>query len=154
MKAMTRTSHERSALVRFQELADARGLRHVSGQHALNRVGINGNVYYQHGDLRVDLPDLTLIVEVESSGGGTTNLVKYWECYETGRLTKPMRLLHIFRQLSANDYEAHMVVWRFLCEKMHAALGDKFQGVCLTYRHGVDASLEPALATFSAWIAE
>lgn len=148
---MVRVSHEAFALTHFRELAEAHGLTVSSGQHSANRIVINGGVYYQFGDLRVELPDRTLIVEVESSGG-TTNLAKYWECYESGRLKKPMKLLHIFRQKSANDYESHMVVWRFLCGKMHAALGDRFEGRWLTYQDGSQPSLEPAFSVFSEWL--
>lgn len=150
---MARVSHEAFALARFREIAESHGLATSSGQHASNRIAINGGVYYQFGDLRVELPDRTVIVEVESSGG-TTNLAKYWECYETGRLKKPMKLLHIFRQKSANDYESHIVVWRFLCGKMHAALGNSFEGRCLTYLDGSQSSLEPAFSAFSDWLSE
>lgn len=150
---MTRTSHEAFALTRFREIAQSHGFAVQSGQHSANRIGIDGNVYYQFGDLRVELPSVTVIVEVESSGG-TTNLAKYWECYESGRIAKPMRLLHIFRQKSLNDYESHMVVWRFLCKKMHAALGSNFEGQWLTYQDGSQASLEPAFTVFTRWLAE
>jgi hypothetical protein len=150
---MTRVSHEAFALARFQEIAGLHGHSVQSGQNSSNRIPINGAVYYQFGDLRVELPHVTIIVEVESSGG-TTNLAKYWECYEFGRLTKPMKLLHIFRQKSVNDYESHMVIWRFLSNKMHAALGRRFEGRWLTYQDGSQASLEPAFAIFAGWLAE
>src|SRR5688572_23539047 len=84
---MARVSHEAFALTRFRQLAEAHGFAASFGQHAANRIPINGGVYYQFGDLRVELPDCTLIVEVESSGG-VTNLAKYWECCESGRLKK------------------------------------------------------------------
>lgn len=150
---MTRISHETFALLRFRELAETHGFATSSGQNAANRIPINGGVYYQFGDLRVELPDRTLIVEVESSGG-VTNLAKYWECYESGRLEKPLKLLHIFRQLSINDYESHMVVWRFLCGKMQAALGERFEGHWLTYQNGSQSSLDPAFAIFSGWLSD
>jgi hypothetical protein len=149
----SRISHESAALARFRELAEARGLPTSCGQGSSNRILISGGVYYQFGDLRVETNDRTVIVEVESSGG-ITNLAKYWECFESGRLTKPMRLLHLFRQKSVNDYESHMVVWRFLCGKMQDALGPRFDGRWLTYRDGSLASLEPAYAIFSSWLSE
>jgi hypothetical protein len=148
---MARVSHETFALLRFRELAESRGYKVLNGQSADNRIAINGGVYYQFGDLRIELPDRTIIVEVESSGG-VTNLAKYWECYESGRLTKPMCLLHIFRQKSRNDYESHMVVWRFLCTKMHSALGNSFVGEWVTYQDGSQHSLEPAFTIFSRWL--
>ena len=149
---MSRISHENLALARFRELAEANGFKVFSGQGAGNRIVIDGGVYYQFGDLRVELPDCTLIIEVESSGG-VTNLAKYWECYEFGRLVKPLKLLHLFRQISANDYKSHMVAWRFLCDRMHAELGDRFEGHLLTYQDGQQSSLEPALSIFADWLA-
>ena len=150
---MARVSHEEFALTRFREIAESHGVSVSSGQNSANRIAINGGVYFQFGDLRVELPDRTLIIEVESSGG-TTNLAKYWECFESGRLKKPMKLLHIFRQKSVNDYESHMVVWRFLCNKMHAELGDRFEGRWLTYQDGSQSSLEPAFSIFSGWLSK
>ena len=149
-----RINHEVTALTPFREAAVSYGISFHSGQNAANRISITQGIYYQFGDLRAELPHLTIIVEVESSGGGATNLTKYWECYETGRLTKPIKLLHIFQQKSINDYESHMVVWRFLCKKMHAALGNRFEGVCLTYRNGCPASLDQALNVFKSWLIE
>lgn len=148
---MERTSHEAFVLKSFRELAEALGHEPVGGQSASNRIPITGGVYFQFGDLRVVLPQQTLIIEVESSGG-VTNLAKYWECYGSGRLTKPVKLLHIFGQKSLNDYESHMVVWRFLCNKMQVALGGKFEGHCVTYQHGSQQSLETALSIFSRWL--
>jgi hypothetical protein len=145
-------SHESEALARFQAIATSYGHEHFSGQGLKNRIIIAGNVYHQFGDLRVDLPWCTLIVEVESSGNGTTNLVKYRESFESGRLKKPMKLLHIFRQVSANDYQAHMVVWRFLFPKIQASLGEKFEGHLLTYRDGIPSSLDSALSLFEDWL--
>jgi hypothetical protein len=153
MIGMPRISHETFALKRFREIAQSQGLAVQSGQHSSNRIAIDGNVYYQFGDLRVELPQVTVIVEVESSGG-TTNLAKYWECYESGRLVKPMKLLHLFRQKSINDYESHMVVWRFLCEKMHDALGMRFEGRWLTYQDSSQSSLDQALIIYADWLGE
>ncbi|MDT8386768.1 MAG: hypothetical protein RQ736_04600 [Thiogranum sp.] len=148
---MTRISHEFIALKKFIDIARIHGHESESSQGAMNRIPIAGNVYYQFGDLRVELPDFTIIVEVESSGG-ITNLAKYWECLDTGRLTKPVKLLHVYRQVSANDYKSHMEVWKFLCNKMHAAIPDKFEGKIATYEAGNIDSIDSACEIFKEWL--
>lgn len=148
---MTRESHEAFALGMFKDLVSSMGHQLYSGQGRGNRIEIETNVYYQFGDLRVELPNCTLIVEVESSGG-VTNLAKYWEILESQRIKKPIKLLHIFRQKSSSDYESHMVVWHFLCRKMHEALGPHFEGHLITYQHGSQQSLQGAVSIFKKWI--
>ena len=151
LKTMPRESHEAFALALFKNLAISRGHQIYFGQGGENRIPIQTNVYYQFGDLRIELPNCTVIVEVESSGG-VTNLAKYWESFVSKRLHKPIKLLHIFRQKSASDYESHMVVWRFLCGKMHEALGPNFEGRWITYQHGSQESLQEALSIFEKWV--
>lgn len=148
---MSRTSHEALALEKFREIARANGMDCESSQGARNRIAIAGAVYYQFGDLRVELPDKIIIIEVESSGG-ITNLAKYWECFDSGRLTKPLKLLHIYRQVSANDYKSHMVVWEFLCRKMQESMPEKFEGRLATYQAGNLDSLNPACEIFNRWL--
>ena len=76
--------------------------------------GLTGQQRFQFGDLRVNLEDRIVIVEVESSGG-LTNLVKYWPLAK-GK-TLPILLLHIFAQKSAHDYRSHLHLWDFTwCE--------------------------------------
>ena len=143
-------SHESIALERFEQVARDLRLPFVRGQGRDNRIPIperGVSVYYQRGDLRVELPAVTVVVEVESSGG-VTNLAKYWECFESGRLTKPIRLLHLFRQKSANDYASHIVVWEFLAAKMARELGDRFNGRLMLYRDADKAGLDEALKMF------
>lgn len=140
-------SHERIALEGFEQAAMALGFTPTRGQGIGNRIPINGAVYYQHGDLRVELPDATVIVEVESSGG-VTNLAKYWECFEAGRLAKPIRLLHLFRRKSPNDYASHLQVWRFLATKMTQALGDRFTAQLMPYSDGNATDLAKAVEEF------
>jgi hypothetical protein len=151
---MIRSNHETLALERFRTRAQSRQFECFSTQRSANRIRISGNVYYQFGDLRVALPEADVIVEVESAGGGTTNLAKYWECFEQGRTTRPIRLLHLFRQQSPNDYEAHMIVWRFLCSKMQTELGGRFEGMCFTYRSNDASTLDPALDVFDRWLSQ
>lgn len=152
---MNRQNHESMALERFRAIALARSHEPFQTQRAGNRIPISGNVYYQFGDLRVELPEFTLLVEVESSGGGTTNLAKYWECYSNQRLPKPMKpikLIHLFRHVSPNDYEAHMMVWRFISEKMHLELPSLFEAKLFKYDTRFPASLDPAVNQFESWL--
>lgn len=143
---------EAELLRTFIEAVQRRGLAHFLGQGAGNQIPIKPpRVYFQFGDLRVDLPQCILLVEVESSGG-VTNLAKYWEIIETCRINKPVRLLHLFRQKSINDYEAHLVIWRFLSEKMKVALGPRFDCALHVYRDGEPASIAPAMSTFEQWL--
>lgn len=148
---MSRTSHEANALAGFRTLAAKRGINAFGTQGSDNRIALEPNVYYQFGDLRIEVGGRFLIVEVESAGG-VTNLAKYWECYETGRITKPMKLLHLFRQKSKNDYRSHIVVWDFLATKMREALGDRFEGKWLTYTG--PAELRKAMTIFELWLDE
>ena len=74
-----------------------------------------GQQRYQFGDLRVVLEDRVVAVEVES-GGGLTNLVKYWPLAE--HTTLPLLLIHAFGQGSANDYLSHLLLWDFTWAKM------------------------------------
>ena len=148
---MPRESHEAFALALFRDMAVSFGHQTFAGQGSGNRIPIELNVYYQFGDLRVELPKCTVLVEIESAGG-VTNLAKYWECIDSNRLPKPVKLLHVFRKTSASDYESHMVLWRFLCGKMQAALGPNFEGRCVTYQHGSSESLEEAVSIFRSWL--
>jgi hypothetical protein len=154
MEPVTRQKIEAELLRTFIEVVQRRGLTHTMGQGANNQVPIKPpRVYFQFGDLRVELPSCTLLVEVESSGG-VTNLVKYWEIIETCRVDKPVRLLHLYRQKSINDYEAHLVIWRFLSEKMKEALGSRFACALHVYKDGDPSSSSPAVATFEQWLDE
>lgn len=150
---MIRQRTEAAALAPFKAIAEELGHEYCSGQSGGNRLPIQRNVYFQFGDLRVDLPGHTVVVEVESAGG-VTNLVKYWECIESKRNEKPIKLLHVFLQKSVNDYEAHLLVWRFLWAKMHESLGPKLEAQCLRARGTSEAHLAPALAVFRGWLQE
>lgn len=57
-----RQSHETHALERFHERARASSCERFHTQGSSNRIPIKGNVYYQFGDLRVELPELTIVV--------------------------------------------------------------------------------------------
>ncbi len=148
---MIRQKTEAIALAPFKELAAQLGLPYETGQGRANRLHIEGNVYFQFGDLRVELPQCTVVVEVESAGG-VTNLAKYWECLESRRVEKPIKLLHVFLQKSANDYEAHLVVWRFLADRMKLALGSQWDAQCVTSRGTSEENLDSALRLFRDWL--
>lgn len=94
------------------------------GQVATNRFdpGFNlaANQWLQFGDLRVELEDRTVIIEIESAGG-VTNLAKYWPLARHS--PKPIFLLHVYGQSSQSDYIAHLKLWDFLWERMHRDLG-------------------------------
>jgi len=78
-----------------------------------------GQQRFQFGDLRVVQDDRIIVVEVES-GGGLTNLVKYWPLAISS--PTPILLLHAFGQGSANDYISHLKLWDFVWEKMRTEL--------------------------------
>jgi len=148
---MNRRKTEALALAPFKALAETLGFEYISGQGGSNRLAIQKSVYFQFGDLRVELPRCTVVVEVESAGG-VTNLAKYWECFESRRVEKPIKLLHIFLQKSANDYEAHMLVWRFLASQMEQRLSSQWELHCATCRETSEAGLESALGVFRGWL--
>lgn len=148
---MIRQRTEALALAPFKAIAEELGYDYYTGQNGGNRLAIQRNVYFQFGDLRIELPSHTVVVEVESAGG-VTNLVKYWESVESRRNEKPIKLLHVFLQKSVNDYEAHLLVWRFLWTKMQGALGAKMEARCLCARGTSEANLASALAVFRGWL--
>lgn len=150
---MTRQKTEALALAPFKAVAERLGLAYSFGQGGGNRLPIQPNVYFQFGDLRVELPHCTVVVEVESAGG-VTNLVKYWESLETRRVEKPIKLLHVFLQKSVNDYEAHIIVWRFLAAQMQRSLGSQWEAHCAKSRGTSEESLAPALTQFQRWLEE
>jgi len=131
----------------FKWLANELGLPYKSGQGGANRISISKSAYFQFGDLHVDLPDRIVVVEVESAGG-VTNLAKYWEALASGRIAKPLKLLHVFLQKSANDYEAHLLVWRFLQEQMSVRLGRRWEALCATTTGTSHEELQIAVEQF------
>lgn len=146
-----RQKTEALALAPFKAVLDGLGLPHFTGQLAPNRLLIQPNVYFQFGDLRVELPTHTVVVEVESAGG-VTNLAKYWEAVVTGRVSKPVKLLHVFLRKSENDYEAHMIIWRFLATQMERSLSSRWEARCVSARSASAEGLAPALEVFRGWL--
>lgn len=129
-----RENLEQQALERFEEVARKHGCHVFKGQGGNQRIPVDGNTYFQFGDLRVDTGTLHVVIEVESAGG-VTNLVKYWYCLENRLdiIKKPVILFHLFRQSSKADYASHLSLWRFLWSKMKEALGDRMEAICYPY---------------------
>lgn len=107
--------------------------------------GLVGQQRFQFGDLRADLPDRTIVVEVES-GGGLTNLVKYWPL--AAAVEKPILLLHAFGQGSLNDYVSHLRLWDHTWNKMKAELwvidNTRLFACRFQYTHAADDRLRTA----------
>jgi hypothetical protein len=122
----TRVSHEALILAKLREaLTDLPGVTYASGMGAANRFPLEGwslvgSQQFQFGDLRIETPSTTIVVEAES-GGGVTNLAKYWP-YLEARPAKRFVLAHLFQVLSTNDYISHIRLWEYLVERMRADL--------------------------------
>jgi hypothetical protein len=126
---------------------------------AANRMPIPGwelapTQLFQYGDLRLEGPDSTVVIEVESAGG-VTNLVKYWPLLASKPLEKRFVLAHVFRLQSAGDYIAHRQLWSYLVEQMRSGLAterglrypDDWQAEAFTYpSNSIDVSEVAAFA--------
>ena len=83
-----------------------------------------------------------MVVEVES-GGGLTNLVKYWPL--AAERSKPLLLVHVFALQSDGDYLSHRLLWEFLYSRM---AGPGFHAWLFTYRHDTNEPIVAPLAQF------
>jgi len=122
MKAK-RANIEQEMLREFIKIAEKHRYKPVSGQGIDNRIMLEGNLYFQFGDLRVDTSSSHVVIEVETAGG-VTNLVKYWYCFKRGIISKPIVLLHIFNTSSESDYGSHLLLWDYLWSRMNNDLGN------------------------------
>jgi hypothetical protein len=117
-----RVSHERLALDRVAAaLTSVAHATVMTGQAKENRFDVPGWYLsplrqFQFGDLRIETPRCTLVVEAESAGG-VTNLAKYWPLLRA-RPAKRFVLAHLFRVGSESDYIAHRKLWDFLVARM------------------------------------
>jgi hypothetical protein len=127
-----RVSFERQAvdrlLVALEGIPDTVVFR---GMGPANRLAITGwdlpeARHFQFGDLRVEGPSSTVVVEIESAGG-VTNLVKYWPLLAAGRPAKRFVMVHLFRVTSANDYASHHRLWEYLVDRMREDLAGRCQ---------------------------
>jgi hypothetical protein len=143
---VTRSSHERQALIPFEEALTRLGLRGYSTQCLDNRIVLDSG-YFQFGDLRVDTETKHIIVEVDH--GGVTNLVKYWQCLENGLIRNPIVLIHLYRQNTNGDYASHIALWEFLNSHMQSALRGRFTAHLFTYHPAkIRENLADAVALF------
>ena len=149
---MRRQSYEKAALEPFRKAAARFNLTANSGQAKDNRITLEGNVYYQFGDLRVCRDDCNVIVEVESAGG-VTNIAKYWYCLQNQLIDGPVFLIHLYRQTSPSDYYSHLALWRFLADKTSLSFPNSFQAWLYTYREdSIEADLVEPLRKFAELI--
>lgn len=125
-----RISHERAAI---EQLREAIGNRvpsePSSGMGALNRIAPNSwelkvMQRFQFGDLRYESDRVRVLVEVES-GGGLTNLVKYWPMLGAELSDKRFVLAHLFKVSSESDYIAHLRLWDYVVDRMRRELGPR-----------------------------
>jgi hypothetical protein len=157
MATPSRISHERLLLdVLSESLNDLPDAEIYSGLKPENRFGLAGWELaliqrFQFGDLRVELPQCTVVIEVESAGG-VGNLVKYWPLLAEASLSKRFVLVHIFRLASQGDYVAHRRLWAFLVERMREDLAtsgcrwpEHWEARAFTYRNPSESELRPAL---------
>lgn len=152
LERRTRVSYEGQLLARIRDVvAGLPGVSLSTGQGAANRFDIPGwdlppLQRFQYGDLRIETPTRTVVVEAESAGG-LTNLIKYWPALASGPPAKPLILVHVFRLASAGDYIAHRRLWEFAVARIREQLatqhqiqwGDHWEAILLTYRTEVDA---------------
>jgi len=124
-----RVSHETELITELQRSIADLHVPVFSGQGAKNKFDVLGwelplSRQFQNGDLRIEAPTTTVIVEAES-GGGVTNLVKYWPLLRSG------------------DYIAHRKLWSFLVDRMAEDLTsnsvgrpERWDAQLATYRKG------------------
>ena len=142
-----RVSHETELITELQRSIADLHVPVFSGQGAKNKFDVLGwelplSRQFQNGDLRIEAPTTTVIVEAES-GGGVTNLVKYWPLLRSGALTKRLVILHFYMLSSPADYIAHRKLWSFLVDRMAEDLTsnsvgrpERWDAQLATYRKG------------------
>lgn len=152
----TRVSHEALILAKLRDaLSDLPGVTYAGGMGSANRFPLEawqliGSQRFQFGDLRIETPSTTIVVEAESAGG-ITNLAKYWPFLEA-RPSKRFVLAHLFQVLSANDYVSHLRLWDYITERMRDDLaarcgvlwGEHWEAKSFRYGPQLDATAEVA----------
>ncbi|MCL4426649.1 MAG: hypothetical protein M1553_14695 [Firmicutes bacterium] len=122
-----RLSHERRVIEELiTGLGGLAGGQIHTGQSLENRFDVQGwnlspHQRFQYGDLRVEHPAVRVVVEIES-GGGVTNLVKYWPLLTEKRDPKHLLIVHVYRLSSKSDYIAHRRLWDYLIDRMREDL--------------------------------
>lgn len=152
---MNRRNYELEILEIFKNLVNKYNYNYFSGQKTENIIPIKGLVNYQFGDFRVETKKYHLILELES-GGGVTNLTKYWyflkdrQIIKKGIINKKIILFHIYRQVSANDYLSHLLLWDFLWEKMESEIQTKM--IAKRYTYKILDDLKPVIKDFEYYL--
>jgi len=70
----------------------------------------------QFGDFRIETPDKTIVIEIESAGG-IDNFLKYWPYLSGQTQTRPEKdfvLIHIY----GSSYPTHKALWWFFRGRM------------------------------------
>jgi hypothetical protein len=128
--AQTRTSFEAQAIASLRDaIGDRVSVEPVSGMGGLNRVApesweLKVMQRFQFGDLRYETNKVRVIVEVES-GGGLTNLVKYWPMLGEELKDRRFVFAHLFMVSSEFDYIAHRRLWEYVVERMRGELDQR-----------------------------
>lgn len=147
-----RVSWEAQAIAQLREAIGNRvDTEPSSGMGSLNRVApdsweLTVMQRFQYGDLRYETQRTRVIVEVES-GGGLTNLVKYWPMLGAELGDRRFVLAHLFRVSSESDYIAHRRLWEYVVERMQRDLdhrgchwGSDWHARIFTYGHATAAT--------------
>jgi hypothetical protein len=144
-----RISYERLAVdAATAELATIPGVEIHRGQGGSNRFAVPGwststGQAFQFGDLRIETPTATVVVEYESAAG-LTNLIKYWPLLASeSRLAKKFVIVHVFQIGGPGDYLSHRLLWEFMAERMTVDLSMRglqrslhWEARLFTYRRG------------------
>ena len=143
-----RASHEGALLALLRNVVSDLDVECITGQGGANRFGIegwglSGLQQFQFGDLRIELPTSTVLVEAESAGG-VGNLIKYWPLLRSRSLTKRLVLIHVYMLGSEGDFIAHRKLWSFVVDRMTVDLQavdvrrpDQWDPHLFTYLKGV-----------------
>lgn len=96
---------------------------------------LNALQQFKFGDLRVELEDRTIIVQIQR---GLIHFAKFWPVID--ELTKPLAFIHLYGVSTENDYISHRLLWEFLRERMS---GPRFVAWLFTYdKRGRSAPLQ------------
>jgi hypothetical protein len=157
-----RVSWERDAIDELRAALGSRvSIEPTHGMSGSNRVApgdwrLKVLQQFQFGDLRYETDNTRIVVEVES-GGGLTNLVKYWPMLGRELGDKRFVLTHLFRVVSESDYIAHRKLWDFLIERMREegqvrgySWPDDWEARLFTYGHASASTGMAAAADFIA----
>lgn len=154
MEKNTRENYETKAIELFKSIIIKHKHNFYTGLGANNRITLKGLNFFQFGDLRVDIGSKYLVIEFES-GGGVTNLAKYWYCLSENniflqQIKKPIVLFHIYKLKTTKDYFSHLSVWDFIWNIMKKDLSDKIIAKKYTYKKIDD--LNEALDIFESYL--